>query len=76
MNISTLLFGPIGGFPGILIIILVVWELVWKGMALWKSARNGQKKWFFFLFILSTVGILPVIYISFFQKRGSVTSSE
>jgi hypothetical protein len=57
--------------PGALlwIIPLVIWELVWKGIALWHSARNSQKWWFFAILILNTVGLLPIIYLVFFNKK-------
>lgn len=52
--------------------ILVVWELVWKGIALWKAAREGQKIWFIAVLILNTAGILPILYIFLFKqgKKG------
>ncbi|MDK2912419.1 MAG: hypothetical protein PWR29_1376, partial [Methanolobus sp.] len=50
------------------ILILALWELVWKGIALWKAARNEQKYWFIAMLILNTAGILPILYIFFFQK--------
>lgn len=54
-----------------LIAILAIWELVWKAIALWKSARNDQIGWFVILAILNSVGILEIIYILFFQKKKS-----
>lgn len=53
----------------LLLAILLLWELVWKGIALWKAAREGQKYWFTAILVLNTVGILPIIYI-FFIKGG------
>lgn len=50
------------------LIPLIIWELVWKGIALWKSAKNNQRKWFIALFLLNTAGILPIIYLKFFQR--------
>ena len=47
----------------IIFVVLIVWTLVWKGMALWKSARNGHQVWFIILLIVNTVGILEIIYI-------------
>jgi len=64
------MFGPIGGAPGIVLAIVVIWSMIWKGIALWRSARNTHKWWFIALFVLSTAGILPIIYLAFFQKRG------
>jgi hypothetical protein len=51
-----------------LIFILVLWELVWKGIALWKAARESQKYWFMAILILNTAGILPILYIFLFKK--------
>ena len=51
------------------LIPLVIWEIVWKGIALWKSGRNNQLKWFIAILILNTVGILPIVYLKFFQKK-------
>ena len=53
----------------LLLAILLLWELVWKGIALWKAARESQKYWFIAILILNTVGVLPIIYI-FFIKDG------
>lgn len=45
----------------------LIWSLIWKGIALYKSARNEQKKWFVLLLITNTLGILPIIYLLFFS---------
>jgi hypothetical protein len=51
-----------------LLFILVLWESFWKGIALWKAAREGQKYWFIAILILNTAGILPILYIFLFKK--------
>lgn len=51
-----------------LLVILSIWELIWKGIALWRCGRNNQLGWFVFILILNTAGILPVLYLGFFQK--------
>lgn len=43
--------------------ILIVWDLVWRGLALWRAGGNGQKGWFIALLIINSVGILPIIYL-------------
>ena len=53
-----------------IIIILIIWEGVWKGIALWKSGRNNQLAWFVCVLIFNTIGILPIIYLAFFQKKA------
>jgi len=49
--------------------IIAVWEGVWKGIALWRAARNGHLPWFICIIIFNTVGILPIIYILGFSKK-------
>jgi len=51
------------------VLLMVAWTLVWKGMALWKSARLGHKKWFVVLLVLNTVGILEILYLYVFSKK-------
>jgi hypothetical protein len=42
---------------------VIVWDLVWRGLALWRAARRSQTVWFVVLMILNTAGILPIIYL-------------
>ena len=44
-------------------VALVIWDLAWKGFALWKAAKNNHLAWFVCIIIFNTVGILPIIYI-------------
>lgn len=48
---------------------LMIWDVVWKGIALWHAARNGQKYWFVALMLINSVGIVPIVYLKFFQKK-------
>lgn len=52
------------------LIILMVWSIIWKGLALWKSARASHKAWFIAMLILNTVGILEILYIFVFSKMA------
>lgn len=53
----------------LVLIPLLIWELVWKGIGLWKSGRNNQLGWFICILIFNTIGILPIVYLTLFQKR-------
>lgn len=46
-----------------LIVIVAIWDGIWKLIGLWKSARNNDLVWFVCIAIFNTVGILPIIYI-------------
>ena len=52
--------------------ILVIWDIVWKGFALWKAARNNHVIWFVCIMILNTVGILPIVYILLNRNKNEV----
>ena len=45
------------------IIVAAAWSVVWKGLALWHSARRGQYWWFMILLVVNTLGILEIIYL-------------
>ncbi len=60
----------------VLVTVLLVWSLIWKGIALWKSARRGEKAWFIIFIIANTVGILEILYIYIFSKMEKNESSE
>ena len=57
------------GAFSIIIILLIVWSFIWKGIALWKCGRNNQLGWYIVLLIINTAGILEILYILFFQKN-------
>jgi methionyl-tRNA synthetase len=52
-----------------LLLIVVIWSLIWKGLALWRAARSEQTVWFWILLLVNTVGILEIIYLAFFAKK-------
>ncbi|MDD3098206.1 MAG: DUF5652 family protein [Candidatus Pacebacteria bacterium] len=51
------------------ILLIIAWSLPWKGVALWKAAKNDHKWWFIPLLIVNTVGVLEMIYIFVFSKK-------
>ena len=55
----------------IVIPLIIVWSLPWKGVALWKAARNRQLVWFIVLLVVNTLAILEIIYIFAFSKKKS-----
>ena len=52
-----------------LIVIALVWSLIWKGLALWKSARRKEEWWFMVLLIVNTIGILDILYLYVFSRE-------
>ncbi len=50
-------------------LLLALWELAWKGWAMWKAAESKETGWFIALLIFNTIGILPILYIYVFSKK-------
>jgi hypothetical protein len=48
---------------------LVIWDLFWRGKALWKAAQKRELYWFIALLLINSVGILPILYLAFFAKK-------
>ncbi len=63
MPTDFFLWGNVGGGFIAIIVLLVIWSVVWKGIALWKAAHLGHMWWFIILLIVNTAGILEILYI-------------
>jgi predicted permease len=67
----------LAGFSAIFIflfVLAIIWITVLKFYALWRAGRNNQVVWFIFIAVLNTMGILPLIYLLAFQKKGKVVA--
>lgn len=53
----------------VLIYLLYVWSLFWKGIALWRSAQLKQRNWFVVMLVLNTLGLLEIVYLLRFSKK-------
>ena len=51
-----------------IIAFLILWELAWKSLGLWKAAQNSQIAWFIVIFILPTFGLLSIFYVIFVKN--------
>lgn len=55
-----------------LIIILSIWQLFVKGVAIWRASQLKQRNWYIALFILiplNELGILELVYLFWFAKK-------
>jgi methionyl-tRNA synthetase len=58
--------------PGLMaagLILISIWSLIWKGIAMWYAAGNKQKGWYIAILVLNTLGLLPIIYLLWFKNR-------
>lgn len=56
--------------------VLVLWSLIWKGLALYKAGHRQDKRWFLALFIFNTAGILPIIYLWLKRNKKTVRKKK
>ena len=56
-----------------ILLLAAAWIIPWKGVALWRAARNQSVAWFIVLLIINTLGILDIIYIFVFSRKKSRT---
>ncbi len=60
----------------IILLVIAVWSIIWKGLALWKSARKTHLTWFIVLLIFNTIGILEILYIYVFSELGKKSKTK
>lgn len=57
----------------IILVMAAVWELIWKGLALWRAAHHSQRYWFVALLVINSVGILPIVYMMLVKPDNKPT---
>jgi len=51
------------------ILLIILWVLPWKGVALWKAVKNSHKWWFVALLVVNTMAVLEIVYIFYFSRK-------
>lgn len=65
----------IGISQAALLLAIVIWDLAWRCIGVWKSTKNNQPVWSVLFVLFQTIGILPILYIFVFSKMGRTRSS-
>ncbi|MBW2993646.1 hypothetical protein KY317_03675 [Candidatus Woesearchaeota archaeon] len=52
-----------------LIIIIGLWSLPWKGIALWKAARRKHLVWFIIFLLVNLLAIPEIVYLIVTRKK-------
>lgn len=55
--------------PPYIQILILVWTIFWKVLALWRAAKLDQKYWFVGLFVINSLGILEILYLFVFARK-------
>lgn len=53
-----------------LFLLITVWSLVWKGLALWRASTNQQRNWFIAILVLNTLGLVEIVFLVWFVKEN------
>ena len=56
------------------LVLLAIWDVVWKGLAMWEAAKRREKGWFIAILIINSVGILPIIYLLIKKNKGHINN--
>lgn len=59
-----------------LIVVLMVWSLVWKGLALYRAGYNRSPVWFVVLLLVNTLGILEILYLFIWGRKDRPRGSH
>ncbi|MBI2063258.1 MAG: hypothetical protein HYT61_03440 [Candidatus Yanofskybacteria bacterium] len=55
----------------VIMVVAAIWSLPWKGWALWRAAQNRNKRWFVVLLLVNTLGVLDILYLYVWGKKGN-----
>jgi len=64
----TSIFGISPETLSIIIVVIAVWDLAWRCVAVIKSTKLNQPLWSIAFILFQTIGILPILYIFVFSK--------
>jgi hypothetical protein len=58
-----------------LFLVLVIWSIIWKGLALWRAARSNRVNWFIVMLVLNTAGLLEIFYLLVIDRTAASVES-
>ncbi len=57
-------------------LLVLIWVLVWKGVALWKAVTKRHVLWFIILSVVNTLGILEILYLFWLGRWGIIDNKK
>ncbi len=60
----------------VILIVIFLWSLPWKGLALWKASRLNHRNWFIVLLLVNTLAIVDIYYIYKIANKYKVEVEE
>ncbi len=62
-------FNPIPQIGPLGVMLILLWSMFWKILALWRAAKGNQRYWFIAMLLLNTFGIAEIIFLVKFSKN-------
>ena len=62
-------FNPIPQIGPLGVMLILLWSMFWKILALWRASKGDQRYWFIAMLLLNTFGILELVYLFKFAKN-------
>lgn len=56
--------------------VISVWEAIWTGLAMWKTAKRNHLWWFIIFFVVNLFGIPEIIYLIVTRKKESAMPAK
>ncbi len=56
--------------------VVSVWEAIWTGLAMWKTAKRNHLWWFIIFFVVNLLGIPEIIYLIVTRKKAMPATAE
>ena len=53
------------------LVILFIWETIWKIIGMWKAARNNNLAWFLIIAFVNSLGVLSIFYILKYKNKDA-----
>ncbi|HPI67024.1 MAG TPA: DUF5652 family protein [bacterium] len=59
-----------------LLLLILVWSLFWKGLALWRAARKNDRVWYIVILIVNLLGLESIVYLLVTKSEEKPESKE
>lgn len=52
----------------VVLLIVAIWDIVWKLLAMWRASKRNEPVWFVLIMIINSMGIVPILYLIFTKE--------
>ena len=59
----------------VVLILIALWTIPWKGVALWHAAKRGEFWWFIVMLVLNDLALLELFYVLYWTRRKAAAEN-